>query len=1772
MKKLRAVPVVGIFLLMVIFLPFLAKSQTLQPDYGAPATAVSVCDGSVVFKMKVIGSSQPCASGTIDIELPAGYVYVNSSAFVSAGFGTVSQVSVTGGKARLQVNAIPASPGYSEITYRAYADCSAIGTATNVESLAKYTLSSPCLGTYAVTSNTFNTQTAALTISSITNGNFSGNIGGTFTRAISITNNGLGTVSQITFKDTIANGLALLGYTLSAGWTATRTAAAQGTDTIYTYLLSGPSLGQGQGLVLSENLKIVNACNLQSRMYAYFGCNAVPCTDNNVTARASAGVSVNNSQAPNLVISGSQTQALACRGTDYEQVVQFTNSGSASLTNLQANIFSSGWSAVPGTQYFNPARSFTTGGQSGYSAIRYKIGAAGAWNVLPLDSVKSFNLPGSAITGLPSSLYFTLPVINPGETVFVSYMERNSPLPGINAGNTMEVSGTEIWYSYEDRCGNKTAPVAQFLRNYVQLRINNDVDIPSNMEPGKSYSFSYAFTESNTGIYTYTSANGQSYIRFDLVLPANVSFTGDVSSIKLMRAGLPVAAAVIDSYSYNTTTRTISIQYLVKSTFNINNFVGATLVYNNMQLNCAAASTGNNVVFNTYVKAKTDCANEEQMSTLSTKLGLLCPAPCGPNGGISFLGFDFARTNYGKPDNNNDGRPDVSGALDLNNVKTNYALMGDTLTATFNGKITVTASSPNSGFTHGVAVDTFSAYGSYITGLYASVQLYAAGGTTPFYSCSSLPVNGGTTNYRAVYFSIDTLKKYCALPAGYTRYNNGDSVVVKIFYRVNNQVASALTTIDIANGLGVNSTFMNVSALRAQYACGNRYTDRLVIVSKGAGNAHGNMTYAIQGNNTATLQGTNVGFLGPCCTYAGGKPFLYEYRSVSIYDQVTFTVPDGYDFVSAKIVYAYTTSPSASTSITVNVNPVNPGASTLIFDTKALFENGTLPYGDQGSSFYFYPVVRPNCAAGEKAVGTITIRQIATPGSNFTFAPYISTHADTIYLNRPQLKATVTNANVITNSSTVSWEVQIANSANIAAGSVWMAKNNSPSGVTITNVTRLTGPGGVDNGNVAPDAGGIYKLGTFTQSSQYFRITATYSSCVKDSLGLAYWFDCSSTGYPASVAAQPFRQSVSMYVQPQQPSLQLFIFTQPASTPHDMCEVLNYGVEVLNAGAGDAGSPRVTVYLPSDGGLSYAAGTYQVEYPAGSGSYVTVPDAFAVTGGGTIQFNIPPAYYTKLSTNEKVRVRYGLRTNCTFTSGQAIRFGASSVSPCGVVSNGITQQTEKVEMNGVPSSKNLYDLRSYVDTARQSCNSTSDLTTTYRFVLVNQGPLLTSSADLYSIELPANWTMGPGSISYLRNPSSAHYNNANNGVYYFTTGSGLAVGDSLVMTATVRIAGSYAASMMNGSTTPVRENATVLYSGTCSGGGSCPSSQAIVSTRASTTIPYVNKLAVNPNIYGTNNIWNGYMFQGTGYQTYKGKVTEGSTDSPDFDEDFDGSAVDYPTDVCPVYTENFSARYMLNKTFIAGTYKITVGGGDGYRFSTDGGNTWVVNQWSAHSYGTTEISLFLDGPYNMVIEYFGAVGANRVSYRQEALHLLPVKLESFTGRLLNAEMMLNWETSGGNPAKEFVVERASSNGIYMAIGTVAAVKNGSLHYEFTDVTPLQGRSTYRLRMTDENGKTIYSSVLALAINGSVDVSLQVFPSVVTSQTFNIQSATTMNNVKLTVTDINGRLLKSVKLGRVNANIKQVIEGHGSLRNSGIYTVFIEADELGAPVVRKLIVP
>ena len=1434
MRNLYPLPLLAFFLLVF---SHTVLAQTLQPNYGAPATAVSVCDGNVVFKVKIIGSSSPCTQGVINITLPSGYVYAGGSATVTAGQGTVTETTVNTNTATLTVMNIPASPDSTVVSYQAFANCSAIGTATSSNSQVYYTLNSPCLGSYMVTSNTFNTQSAALSIPTITNSSYNGAVGDVYTRAITITNNGLGTISQLTLKDTSGNGFYISSVTQTAGWTLVKTKAAAGTDTIATYLLTGPPLLQGQSVVVTENIKLVNKCYLQTRYNAYFGCSGNACTNNNVSANATAGATVNSSLAPNLKVIPVPA-ALVCRGQQYAQTIKLANIGTAALYNLSFNLFSSTWSAVASTQYFSATRNAISGGQSAYANFTYKLGANGTYAALALDSTKTFSSPGSSIAGMPASVYAVIPTIKAGDTVFITYNELNSPLPGLNSGNTMEVSGGELRYTYMDGCGIATAPVASFVRNYVQTRINTLSAVPTNMQQAQTYQALYNFSESNSGAYIYTGITG-STLRFAATLPANINFSGLASDISLTSGstGLPIATA--SSFSYNAATNTINIIYPVSSSFNINSMLNGNFKIGGLTLNCAAASTGNNVVLNCYLKANSACSNEEWMFSQTDKVNFVCPAACATAGGMYFTGFTSLRTNYGLPDNDNNGVADGTGSIDFTKVKTTYAMLGDTVQATFSGKIN--AGVPVTGFKYGYAVDTLSAYSTSITSLYAGVQLFASGSSTPFYTCNNLPVSGGTTATRKVDFSIAALNAVCALPGGYSQYNDGDSVVIKIYYRISANIGGLLGVVNIANKFLI-STVAN-PATAQQYSCGGNYTGNFTIVGNGAGSGTGNLTYSIVGNAIAATQGSNVGYMGPCCTTSGSKPFAYEYRRVTIYDSMSYTVPPGYDFVSATMAYSYTTGPGVSGTKTIVITPVNAAASPLVFNLGALFTAGTLPYGDQGSSMTVTVNIRPNCAAQPKSTAYIYIRQSAAPGSNSGLAPYPVNFADTVYLTPVSISASAANTVVTTNTGTTSWEVQLSNSSVATASSVWMAKDTGAGGVTITSVQKLSGPGGSVVSTVTPVAG-IYQLGNFGQTSNYYRINATYTSCVRDSINLAYWYDCNGSGYPGSVTASPYRQDLKLSVIPQQASLQISILSEPAAaTSHNFCDTLMYTLETLNAGPGSVTNMKIQVGIPAPGTINYTPGSFQLQFPAGTGTYVSIPDANVSVSGTTVTYSIPATVLAQLNANQRYRIKFGMQTTCGFASGQSIWVTPYGTIACGQSTSGITQQSQKIQLAGAPATTNLYGIVSSADTAAQACVSGDHITTSYRFKIINQGPLVTSSSDWFTLQLPASWQLDTTSINYLHNPGAAAYNSVSSGLYNFTTGTGLAVGDSVVLTATLFVPAPVAATVPTGLSTPIIENAIVRFVGYCSATNTaCPGGQVIVSTNQTTTIPVAHPL------------------------------------------------------------------------------------------------------------------------------------------------------------------------------------------------------------------------------------------------------------------------------------------------------------------------------------------
>ena len=133
----------------------------------------------------------------------------------------------------------------------------------------------------------------------------------------------------------------------------------------------------------------------------------------------------------------------------------------------------------------------------------------------------------------------------------------------------------------------------------------------------------------------------------------------------------------------------------------------------------------------------------------------------------------------------------------------------------------------------------------------------------------------------------------------------------------------------------------------------------------------------------------------------------------------------------------------------------------------------------------------------------------------------------------------------------------------------------------------------------------------------------------------------------------------------------------------------------------------------------------------------------------------------------------------------------------------------------------------------------------------------------------------------------------------------------------------------------------------------------------------ITKLGISdPNLYPTD-FWRGYVYTWTPSTT--GTITDASAedifnparyagyiveDSLSFDYNWgnNGMAPGLLPDsskVCGSYKDNFAIRMRRRINFEAGYYVFGGGADDGFRLSLDGGTTWLINDWSDHTYRGT---------------------------------------------------------------------------------------------------------------------------------------------------------------------------------------------------------------------------
>lgn len=94
---------------------------------------------------------------------------------------------------------------------------------------------------------------------------------------------------------------------------------------------------------------------------------------------------------------------------------------------------------------------------------------------------------------------------------------------------------------------------------------------------------------------------------------------------------------------------------------------------------------------------------------------------------------------------------------------------------------------------------------------------------------------------------------------------------------------------------------------------------------------------------------------------------------------------------------------------------------------------------------------------------------------------------------------------------------------------------------------------------------------------------------------------------------------------------------------------------------------------------------------------------------------------------------------------------------------------------------------------------------------------------------------------------------------------------------------------------------------------------------------------------------------------------------------------------------------------------------------------------------------------------------------------LPVNLLTFTGKLSESVVNLNWVTASEENTKQFIVQHSTDGRTWKQAGIVGAAGNSSVRkeYTFTHTSPAAGINFYRLLQQDIDGKSTISKVVTI---------------------------------------------------------------------------------------------
>lgn len=1298
------------FLFMLLAQNTFAQGNRLSIQSTGPSK-LSICGVNDTSYFEIYNiSSGTVTSIIVKLNLPSGIKYVKNT-LIGAGMSESNVSNLNQPEFSAPNLAIAKNFKFKLLLT---ADCDLLSyLSSNIPSLqvrANYT------GNYDVGSSIpFQVRVPSAQIASIANLSFVGDIGTKFTRTITVGNYGKGPLRELKFKR--INGKDVQTFFVNKGnnsFTADTVTSTFGTSFFKTIGNLDTFLDQNETFTIIDSNVIKGCKQLNTAFELTWGCNKKFCQ----TAKTSGSASISN-KSPVLKAIPYPVTPTCYNKNIFKSEIRFVNTGNMLAVSPRVSI---------SLNYPYVMSTFDT------SSIRIKVGYKGTYSKVTKDSTTAtYNLGYYGCIGLYPIGFFRLksPDLKPNDTLFVTWSTETCTVP-VCSNAYMLVNCWAYYADYQDQCKNlKNVPWA-WGKVYDQHYMTSSSFSPTDLINGQKGEFRTLI--SSASLFP-TSSSARYYV--DLILPPGLVHSKQKKDLYFINSDLtanwnPDSIAQIGDTIRGYFPHPIPIS-----------LTNAELVYY-LTADCSKTGANGNKSIKLQIRYNPDknCNPKEWLyltcQTMSVKIH--CVSNCG--GGLKFRNFSVQRVNFGKPDNNNDGKPDNTGSIDTLKVREERCFVGDTIMAVYTGTVKRTSSIISWRYNY---IESDITGGKFLD--IVGIQLLVwRRGITLSTNCTQIrsykTISGNNATFK-IHLSTDSL---LSCVSNSYRYNNDDSIIVRVKYKVSSNIGASTMNINFTNRF-YTSNVVNPTSNANKFQC-DTFSGQMIMA--------GYYFYTCcadnyQLNSCAQVAVNNYYYMviGSCCSnYGGNNYFPYEYRNFARLKAVRFYMPSG--FTMKKSIFAqYRTAGSNKTAYELKdtIRPVNVNAYPISYDVRKYFVDsakGMVNYSDDAFHGYFQAFIEPSCSI--QSQGNIPIKydfifeRLNTLGSGYDTVS--SGNTDNIIYNKPVTTIKSIFPTIYASKDTAEWELEYTNySATFSNINAWFAPDNSGA-VKIVQIKDAASDTSMPSKNL------IFKLGTIpSNKSRKFKVRAIYNSCNKDSVILYSGWNCQS--YPNDLASfNCLKDKITLYIEPQNTQFQSSI-TDSVNVV-DLCANSPYTLTIENAGITNGYNPKAFISLPI--GMSVVPGSCYLKYPhKGSKTSIPLP---TLKSGTTYEWNLG-AYNTALSsglkgindTNKnKIIVYFRVKTDCNYSSGNYIRAGGSGNIKCGDPILSYSCISNPLNIKGV--TRPYYTLLKTESDSIFPCEKGSKL----KVKIINLGPSKTGIEDKYQVVLH------PGMVF-----DSASFNNINNG-------------------------------------------------------------------------------------------------------------------------------------------------------------------------------------------------------------------------------------------------------------------------------------------------------------------------------------------------------------------------------------------------------------------------